>query len=74
MTEKIYQGVFATAVTTLKNDFSPFDHYPPATPVIKSMSSHCYGLPKWNVRRPLIPCSEELEERILADFNWDCKA
>jgi 4-hydroxy-tetrahydrodipicolinate synthase len=49
-----------------------FDRYPPAAAVIKSMLSRCHGLPKWNVRQPLIPLPEDLEEQILADLGWDC--
>lgn len=50
-----------------------FDRYPPAAPVIKSLLSRCHNLPKWNVRQPLLPCSEDLEQQILADLGWDCE-
>ena len=49
-----------------------FDRYPPAAAVIKSMLSLCHGLPKWNVRQPLIPLPEDLERQILVDLGWVC--
>ena len=43
------------------------DRYPPNPPLYKALVARLYGLPRWDVRPPLLALSSDLEEKILQE-------
>jgi 4-hydroxy-tetrahydrodipicolinate synthase len=45
------------------------DKYPPFPPTLKALLHRLHGFPRWRVRPPLESISEELEERVVQEFE-----
>ena len=45
------------------------ERYPPLPPTLKALLHRLHGLPRWSVRPPLEDISEELEEKIVQQFE-----
>jgi 4-hydroxy-tetrahydrodipicolinate synthase len=45
------------------------EKYPPFPPTLKAVLHRLYGMPRWLVRPPLEPISEELEEQVVQEFE-----
>jgi len=46
---------------------SIIDRYPPAPPLLKFLISRLHEFPPWQVRPPLQPLKEEIEEQVFLD-------
>jgi 4-hydroxy-tetrahydrodipicolinate synthase len=45
------------------------DKYPPFPPTLKALLHHLHGFPRWSVRPPLESLQQELEERVVQEFD-----
>lgn len=45
------------------------DKFPPFPPTLKALLHRLHGFPRWSVRPPLEPISEELEEQAVQEFK-----
>jgi 4-hydroxy-tetrahydrodipicolinate synthase len=58
-----------TAQARLSAARSISESYPPAPPLLKMLLARWFGFPRWPVRPPLLPMSNETAEKALADFE-----
>lgn len=45
------------------------DKYPPFPPTLKALLHRLHGLPRWNVKPPLVALAAELEEKVVSEFD-----
>lgn len=45
------------------------DKYPPFPPTLKALLHRQHGFPRWNVRAPLVELAQELEEKVVREFE-----
>lgn len=45
------------------------DRYPPFPPTLKALLHRLHGLPRWNVKPPLVSLAPELEETLVGEFE-----
>jgi 4-hydroxy-tetrahydrodipicolinate synthase len=46
------------------------DKYPPFPPTLKALLHRRHGFPRWSVKPPLEPISQEMEEQVVRDFEY----
>jgi 4-hydroxy-tetrahydrodipicolinate synthase len=59
----------AEAFVRVKKQRGILEKYPPFPPTLKALLHRLYGMPRWPVRPPLEPISEEVEEQVVQDFK-----
>jgi 4-hydroxy-tetrahydrodipicolinate synthase len=57
------------AEARLKQQRDILDRYPPFPPALKAVLHRLHGFPRWSVRPPLESLSEELEGRLVREFE-----
>jgi 4-hydroxy-tetrahydrodipicolinate synthase len=57
------------ALARVKRQRDILDKYPPFPPTLKALLHRLHGLPRWSVRPPLESMSEELEEKVVQEFE-----
>jgi 4-hydroxy-tetrahydrodipicolinate synthase len=57
------------AQTRVKKQRDILDKYPPFPPTLKTLLHHLHGFPRWSVRPPLEPISQEWEEQVVQEFE-----
>jgi hypothetical protein len=45
------------------------DKYPPFPPTLKALLHRLYGFPRWPVKPPLEPVPQDVEERVVKEFQ-----
>jgi 4-hydroxy-tetrahydrodipicolinate synthase len=56
------------AQARVKKQREILERYPPFPPTLKALLHRVHGLPRWAVKPPLEPISEELEERVTQEW------
>jgi 4-hydroxy-tetrahydrodipicolinate synthase len=59
----------AEAQARVKRQRDILDKYPPLPPTLKALLHREHGLPRWSVRPPLEPLSQEMEEQVVREFE-----
>lgn len=59
----------AEALVRVKKQRGILEKYPPFPPTLKALLHRLYGMPRWPVRPPLEPISEEVEEQVVQEFE-----
>ena len=57
------------AQARVKKQRDVLDAYPPFPPTLKTLMHRLYGFPRWAIRPPLESISEELEEKVVQEFE-----
>jgi 4-hydroxy-tetrahydrodipicolinate synthase len=57
------------ALERVKKQRAILEKYPPFPPTLKALLHRLYGMPRWPVRPPLEPISEEMEELVVEEFE-----
>jgi 4-hydroxy-tetrahydrodipicolinate synthase len=57
------------ALARVKTQRDILDKYPPFPPTLKALLHHLHGFPRWSVRPPLESLSQEMEERVVQEFE-----
>jgi 4-hydroxy-tetrahydrodipicolinate synthase len=57
------------ALARVKKQRGVLEKYPPFPPTLKVLLHRLYGMPRWPVRPPLEPISEEAEEQVVQEFE-----
>lgn len=57
------------ALARVKTQRDILGKYPPFPPTLKALLHRLHGLPRWSVRPPLESMSEELEEKVVQEFE-----
>jgi 4-hydroxy-tetrahydrodipicolinate synthase len=57
------------AQATLTAARALMDHYPPFPPLLKALLARQHAFPRWTVRPPLLPMSDELVEQALKELH-----
>jgi 4-hydroxy-tetrahydrodipicolinate synthase len=57
------------ALARVKRQRDILDKYPPFPPTLKALLHRLHGFPRWSVRPPLESISEEMEERVVQEFE-----
>ena len=57
------------AQARVKQQRDILDKYPPFPPTLKALLHRLYGMPRWSVKPPLESMSEEMEERVVQEFE-----
>jgi 4-hydroxy-tetrahydrodipicolinate synthase len=57
------------AQTRVKEERDILDHYPPFPPTLKALLHRLYGFPRWPVKPPLEPVPQDVEERVVQEFQ-----
>ena len=57
------------ALGRVKKQRGILEKYPPFPPTLKALLHRLYGMPRWSVRPPLEPISEEMEEQVVQEFE-----
>ncbi|HEY3475699.1 MAG TPA: dihydrodipicolinate synthase family protein [Anaerolineales bacterium] len=64
------EGKDSTAAQArVKNQRAVLDKYPPFPPTLKALLHRLYSFPRWPVKPPLEPVSQEMEERVVQEFQ-----
>ena len=68
--EAMNQGQDSTeAQARVKAQRDILDKYPPFPPTLKALLHRLHGFPRWSVRPPLEPILQEMEERVVQEFE-----
>ena len=68
--EAMNQGQDSTeAQARVKAQRDILDKYPPFPPTLKALLHRLHGFPRWSVRPPLEPILQEVEERVVQEFE-----
>ena len=59
----------ATPLARVKQQRGILETYPPFPPTLKALLHRLHGMPRWSVKPPLEPMSEELEEQVVQEFE-----
>ena len=57
------------AQARVKKQRDVLDAYPPFPPTLKTLMHRLYGFPRWSVRPPLESLTEEVEARVVQEFE-----
>lgn len=57
------------AQARVKKQRDVLEKYPPFPPTLKALLHRLHGLPRWSVRPPLESISEEMEERVMQEWE-----
>jgi 4-hydroxy-tetrahydrodipicolinate synthase len=57
------------AQARVKEQRDILDKYPPFPPTLKALLHRLYGFPRWPVKPPLEPVPQDLEERVVKEFQ-----
>ena len=68
--DSMNKGKDSTAAQArVKSQRDVLDKYPPFPPTLKAILHRLYGFPRWPVKPPLEPVPQEMEERVVQEFQ-----
>ena len=68
--DSMNKGKDSTAAQArVKSQRDVLDKYPPFPPTLKAILHRLYGFPRWHVKPPLEPVPQEMEERVVQEFQ-----